>query len=91
MVRALETCTTPDGIVRPGNGWTDLVLGPDRPTRVVSGLISGLHEPGASHLRLLEAVADPGLVRSAYQAAVDHGYLWHEFGDSTVFLADRRS
>ncbi|HEX6337358.1 MAG TPA: S-adenosylmethionine:tRNA ribosyltransferase-isomerase [Jiangellaceae bacterium] len=91
VVRALETCATPDGVVRPGRGWTDLVLSPDRPARVVNGLISGLHEPGASHLKLLEAVVGPDLVRSAYQAAVDHGYLWHEFGDSTVFLPDRRS
>jgi S-adenosylmethionine:tRNA ribosyltransferase-isomerase len=91
VVRALETCTTPDGIVHAGRGWTDLVLNPDRPSRVVTGLISGLHEPGASHLRLLEAVVGPDLVRSAYRAAVDHSYLWHEFGDSTVFLPDRQS
>ena len=91
VVRALETRATPDGVVHPGRGWTDLVLNPDRPARVVNGLISGLHEPGASHLKLLEAVVGPELVRSAYRAAVDHGYLWHEFGDSTVFLPDRQS
>jgi S-adenosylmethionine:tRNA ribosyltransferase-isomerase len=72
--------------VSPGNGWTDLVLGPDRPARTVGALVSGLHEPEASHLALLEAVAGPALVGRAYEAAVAERYLWHEFGDSTVLL-----
>ena len=85
-VRALETATGPDGSVVAGSGWTDLVLGPDRPARIVSGLVTGLHEPGASHLLLLTAVAGPSLVSAAYAAAVEHGYRWHEFGDSTLLL-----
>jgi len=85
VVRALETVASPDGTVQPGHGWTELVLGPDRPSRVVNGLITGLHAPEASHLVLLEAVAGPDLVAAAYEAALDHGYLWHEFGDSMWF------
>ena len=53
----------------------------------MDGLISGLHAPEASHLALLEAVAGPELVGRAYAAAVAEGYLWHEFGDSTLLLA----
>ena len=86
VVRALETVAAPDGTVSPGHGWTDLVLGAHRPARAVDGLISGLHEPEASHLALLEAVAGPELVGRAYAAAVREGYLWHEFGDSTLLL-----
>jgi S-adenosylmethionine:tRNA ribosyltransferase-isomerase len=86
VARALETATDDDGVTRPAAGWTDLVLGPDRPARAVTGLLTGLHEPGASHLQLLEAVAGPDLVRAAYAAAVAEGYLWHEFGDSMLFL-----
>ncbi|PVZ11065.1 S-adenosylmethionine:tRNA ribosyltransferase-isomerase [Actinomycetospora cinnamomea] len=86
VVRALETVATPDGTVSPGHGWTDLVLGTHRPARTVTGLVSGLHEPEASHLALLEAVAGPELVGRTYEAAVREGYLWHEFGDSTLLL-----
>lgn len=86
VTRALESAADEDGVVRAARGWTDLVLGPDRPARVVTGLVSGLHEPEASHLLLLEAVAGPDLVARAYEAAVAAGYLWHEFGDSTLFL-----
>ncbi len=86
VVRALESAVDGDGAVRAAGGWTDLVLGPDRPARVVTGLVTGLHAPEASHLLLLEAVAGPGLVGAAYQAAVERRYLWHEFGDSSLFL-----
>ena len=89
VVRALETATQPGALMGPARGWTDLVVGPDHPARIVTGLITGFHPPQASHLLLLEAVAGPELVDAAYTAAVRRRYLWHEFGDSTVFLPER--
>jgi S-adenosylmethionine:tRNA ribosyltransferase-isomerase len=89
VARALETVAAPDGQVHAGAGWTDLVLGPDRPARVVGGLVTGLHEPEATHLLLLEAVAGPALVQRAYDAALSGRYLWHEFGDSCLLLPNR--
>jgi S-adenosylmethionine:tRNA ribosyltransferase-isomerase len=86
VVRALESAAGPGGEARAAGGWTRLVLGPDRPARLVGGLVTGLHEPQASHLLLLEAVAGPALVGEAYAAAVAGGYLWHEFGDSMLLL-----
>jgi S-adenosylmethionine:tRNA ribosyltransferase-isomerase len=86
--RALESAATADGYAEAVTGWTDLVLGPDRPARLVDGLITGWHDAGASHLLLLEAVAGPELVAAAYREAVEHGYLWHEFGDSALLLPD---
>ena len=62
------------------------MLGPDRPARVVNGLITGWHAPGASHLQLLQAVARPELVEAAYAEALRERYLWHEFGDSCLLL-----
>jgi S-adenosylmethionine:tRNA ribosyltransferase-isomerase len=85
-VRALESAAGPDGAMRAASGWTELVLGPQRPARVVGGLVTGLHAPEASHLLLLEAVAGRPLVEAAYAAAVERRYRWHEFGDSTLFL-----
>lgn len=86
VARALESAASAGGVVGPAVGWTGLVLGPDRPCRVVNGLITGWHDVGASHLLLLEAVAGPDLVAMAYREAVGHGYLWHEFGDSALLL-----
>ncbi len=66
------------------------MLGPDRRARVVDGLVTGWHEPGASHLSLLEAVAGREQVARAYEAALAGPYLWHEFGDSCLLLPDPR-
>jgi S-adenosylmethionine:tRNA ribosyltransferase-isomerase len=84
--RALESAADSAGVVRGRSGWTDLVLGRDRPTLVVNGLITGWHAPGASHLDLLAAVAGADLVDRAYEEAVRARYLWHEFGDSCLLL-----
>jgi S-adenosylmethionine:tRNA ribosyltransferase-isomerase len=86
VTRALESAAEVNGIVHASSGWTEVVLGPRRPARVVSGLITGWHAPGASHLELLEAVAGRDLVARAYDEALEHGYLWHEFGDSCLLL-----
>jgi S-adenosylmethionine:tRNA ribosyltransferase-isomerase len=85
-VRALETVADPGGVVHPGQGWTELVITPDSPIRSVDGIITGWHEPGASHLALLEAVAGPDLVEASYAEALAERYLWHEFGDSHLVL-----
>ncbi len=88
--RALESAAVPGAgqgdTVTARRGWTGLVLGPEHPARVVSGLITGWHETGASHLALLEAVAGRALVEASYREAESAGYLWHEFGDSCLLL-----
>lgn len=89
VTRALESAANAGGAVRQALGRTDLVLGAPHPCRVVDGLITGWHDAGASHLLLLEAVAGPDLVAMAYREAAEHGYLWHEFGDSALLLLER--
>jgi S-adenosylmethionine:tRNA ribosyltransferase-isomerase len=86
VVRALETVAEPDGTVVAGSGWTGLVVDADRGLHAVDGLITGWHEPEASHLQMLEAVAGRDLLAASYDAALDAGYLWHEFGDSQLVL-----
>jgi S-adenosylmethionine:tRNA ribosyltransferase-isomerase len=86
VTRALESAAGADGTVVARHGWTDLVLGTGHPARVVGGLITGWHDPEASHLALLEAVAGPALVKAAYAEADKAGYLGHEFGDSCLLL-----
>jgi S-adenosylmethionine:tRNA ribosyltransferase-isomerase len=85
-VRALETVADDRGRVASGEGWTGLVIDPERGVRAVDGLITGWHEPEASHLLMLEAIAGEELLRRSYDSALQHGYLWHEFGDSHLIL-----
>jgi S-adenosylmethionine:tRNA ribosyltransferase-isomerase len=86
VVRALETIADADGSVTAGAGWTSLVIDSDRGVHAVDGLITGWHEPEASHLRMLAALAGEPFLERCYRAALDDGYLWHEFGDSHLIL-----
>jgi S-adenosylmethionine:tRNA ribosyltransferase-isomerase len=86
VVRALETVAAPSGQVRPGQGWTDLVISFERGLRVVDGLLTGFHAPRASHLHLLEAMAGRHHLSIVYRAALSRKYLWHEFGDLHLIL-----
>jgi S-adenosylmethionine:tRNA ribosyltransferase-isomerase len=86
VVRALETAGDDDGVVQPVDGWTDLVITPQRGVGVVDGLLTGWHEPEASHLLMLEAVAGRPLLEASYEASLREGYLWHEFGDMHLIL-----
>ena len=72
--------------MHPGEGWTDIVITPERGVRAVDGLLTGWHEPEATHLAMLEAVAGRDALVVAYEAAFAAGYLWHEFGDSHLIL-----
>jgi S-adenosylmethionine:tRNA ribosyltransferase-isomerase len=88
-VRALETVTDQDGITHPGEGWTGLVITPERGIRSVNAMLTGLHEPRSSHLAMLEALAGREHLRTTYREALREGYLWHEFGDLHLILASR--
>jgi S-adenosylmethionine:tRNA-ribosyltransferase-isomerase (queuine synthetase) len=98
VVRALETAVLaakPDGPgpaggrngrVAPSAGWTSHVVTPETGVRAVDGLLTGLHEPRSSHLRMLAAFAGPELLGRCYEEAISSGYLWHEFGDVHLLL-----
>jgi S-adenosylmethionine:tRNA ribosyltransferase-isomerase len=85
-VRALETVADADGDVQSGEGWTDLVITPERGLYVVDAILTGLHEPKASHLSMLEALAGREHLALAYDAALSNHYLWHEFGDLHLIM-----
>jgi S-adenosylmethionine:tRNA ribosyltransferase-isomerase len=86
VIRALETVTDVNSITHPGEGWTRLVITPERGIRAVHGLLTGLHEPQATHLLMLAALASPTHLRLTYAEALNKGYLWHEFGDLHLIL-----
>ncbi|QHT60954.1 S-adenosylmethionine:tRNA ribosyltransferase-isomerase [Paenibacillus lycopersici] len=86
VVRALESAADGSGRLASGTGRTNLMIEATTPLRIADGLISGFHEPEASHLELLAAFIDPALLSDAYREAIEYGYLWHEFGDMNVIL-----
>jgi S-adenosylmethionine:tRNA-ribosyltransferase-isomerase (queuine synthetase) len=89
VVRALETAALGQrvgGCVTASAGWTSHVVTPETGVKVVDGLLTGLHEPRSSHLRMLAAFAGPELLSRCYETAIRSRYLWHEFGDVHLLL-----
>ena len=86
VIRALESLTNADGVTHAGEGWTCLVISPERGLRTVNALLTGMHEPEASHLAILETLAGLSHIKTAYDEALQGGYLWHEFGDLHLIL-----
>lgn len=86
VVRALETVADRDGTVHPGEGTTDHVVDAVVGVHAVDGMLTGWHEPRSSHLRMLEAFLDRDRLQEVYDAAIETGYLWHEFGDELLIL-----
>ena len=85
-IRALETVTNGYGETHAGEGWTCLVITPQRGLRAVPALLTGMHEPEASHLAILESLAGLSHIKIAYDEALHNGYLWHEFGDLHLIM-----
>lgn len=85
-VRAIESAADNEGIVRPYRGNTELFIDADYKMKVVDGLLTGFHEPRASHLYMLQSIAGFEHVEKAYQVAIESGYYWHQFGDLHLLL-----
>jgi S-adenosylmethionine:tRNA ribosyltransferase-isomerase len=85
VVRALETAAI-SGELRSASGWTHLAIQPGHRMKVADALVTGFHEPQASHFDLLLAFVDEPLLARAYAEAVMRRYLWHEFGDATLIV-----
>lgn len=86
VVRALETAVTNEGVVEAQEGTTRLYIQKGYPLRAVDGLLTGFHEPEASHLDLLSAFIDEEILMKTYEEVLSAGYLWHEFGDMNLIL-----
>ena len=86
VVRALESVTGSDGVTRPGEGWTDVMVTPQRGIRAVNAMLTGLHEPRATHIAMLGALCGMEHLKITYSEALRERYLWHEFGDLHLIL-----
>ncbi|HVN53151.1 MAG TPA: S-adenosylmethionine:tRNA ribosyltransferase-isomerase [Anaerolineaceae bacterium] len=86
VIRALDTVTSRDGTTHPGEGWTEVLITPQRGIFSVDGLLTGFHEPRSTHLLMIEALAGREHVRQTYAQAIRGRYLWHEFGDLHLIL-----
>lgn len=86
VVRALEAMYLLNNKIEGLHQWTNLYIDSSYPLKVVDGLITGMHEPEASHLDMLSAFIEPDMLNKAYENAIAKHYLWHEFGDMNLII-----
>lgn len=86
MVRAVESATNEEGIIVPYRGNTDLFIDDSYSMKIVDALLTGFHEPKASHLNMLQAIAGFEHMDRAYRVAIEANYFWHQFGDLHLIL-----
>jgi S-adenosylmethionine:tRNA ribosyltransferase-isomerase len=80
-VRAVESAVDNRGQVQAKQGWTDRLITPEQPPQIIDSLLTGFHEPAATHLAMLSAIASTQHLEHVYNMALQGRYLWHEFGD----------
>ncbi len=86
VVRTLETLANKHKEIHAGTGWTNIFITPEKGLKIVDGLLTGFHEPQASHLFMLEALARREHLEKTYNEAIEENYLWHEFGDLHLLM-----
>jgi S-adenosylmethionine:tRNA ribosyltransferase-isomerase len=82
VVRALEHAASVHGAVRETTGLAVNRIGPTTELRAVDAILSGTHEPGTSHHKLLSAFVDRSTLVQMDRIQRQHAYRTHEFGDS---------
>lgn len=85
-IRAIETAVSDDGVLMPYRGNTSLFIDESYSMKITDGLLTGFHEPRASHLNMLQSISNYEHIYKAYQEATNTGYFWHQFGDLHLIL-----
>jgi S-adenosylmethionine:tRNA ribosyltransferase-isomerase len=85
VLRALESAVVGAEVVS-ATGWTDLVIDERHTVSTADALLTGFHDPAATHQSILRAFTDWELLAQAYDRAAEGGYYYHEFGDVHLIL-----
>jgi S-adenosylmethionine:tRNA ribosyltransferase-isomerase len=65
---------------------TELFIQPGFPFQVVSSVVTNFHQPGTTHLLLVEALLGRQLLSQAYEEALSHRYRFLSYGDGMLIL-----
>src|SRR3990172_9402842 len=83
-VRTLETVTAEPGVVRPGEGWSELFIYPGHRFRATDALVTNFHLPRTTLLTLVSALAGREAILRAYAEAIRARYRFFSFGDAML-------
>lgn len=84
--RTLETFADGNGMMRAGEGWTEIFIYPGYRFKAVDALVTNFHLPKSSLLLLVSALAGRERVLAAYETAVAMEYRFFSFGDAMLIV-----
>ncbi len=83
-LRLLESATGDDGVIRPFRDETAIFITPGYRFRAADGLMTNFHLPKSTLFMLVSAFAGLETMREAYRHAIESGYRFYSYGDSSL-------
>lgn len=84
--RVLETISDKNGVVNPGEGWTDIFIYPGYSFKIIDGIITNFHLPESTLLMLVSAFGGKENILNAYNEAISQRYRFFSFGDAMLII-----
>jgi len=88
-LRLLESAAGDDGTIRPFDGDTAIFITPGYRFKAVDGLVTNFHLPKSTLFMLVSALMGLDVMKSAYAHAIQQGYRFYSYGDSSLLLPQR--
>lgn len=84
--RTLESMNVENGLVKAGEGYTDIFIYPGYEFKLIDGLITNFHLPESTLIMLVSAFLGYEKTMNAYKIAVEENYRFFSFGDAMLIL-----
>ncbi len=84
--RTLESMPLENGLVKAGDGYTDIFIYPGYKFKLLDGLVTNFHLPESTLIMLVSAFLGYEKTMNAYKVAVEEKYRFFSFGDAMVIL-----
>jgi S-adenosylmethionine:tRNA ribosyltransferase-isomerase len=83
-LRLLESAAGEDGVIRPFADETAIFITPGYRFRAADGLMTNFHLPKSTLFMLVSAFAGRATMQAAYGHAIETGYRFYSYGDSSL-------
>ncbi|TDT99466.1 S-adenosylmethionine:tRNA ribosyltransferase-isomerase [Azorhizobium sp. AG788] len=82
--RLIETAATPEGLIRPYLGETDIFITPGYAFRASDVMLTNFHLPKSTLVMLVAAFVGHETQKRAYAHAIASGYRFYSYGDACL-------
>ncbi len=88
-LRVLETVADEDGFLKPWCGDTNIFITPGYKFKIIDYIITNFHLPKSTLFMLICAIAGIDYMKKAYKHAIDSGYRFYSYGDSSIIKVNK--